>query len=101
MEIWHVIPAVGVATAALACGIRFSAVMTKTAVDDLGISRWLYPSAVVFGVLMLWDDAVVQPAWLQMLLFLVAPFVLGFGAHWLLVKQHQHRHPPVGRRTDD
>jgi hypothetical protein len=101
MNAWDVLPAVGVATVALACGVRFSAVMTKTAVDDFGISRWLYPGAIVFGVLMLWDDAVVQPAWLQMLLFLVAPFVLGFGAHRLLVKQRQHRHPPVGRRTDE
>lgn len=101
MSFWDVISAIAVAMVSLAYGVRFSSVLTKTVIDDLDASRWLYPGAIVFGVLMLWDDAVVQPAWLQMLLILVAPFVLGFVLHGLLVLRQRRGRPPGGLGSDE
>jgi hypothetical protein len=47
-------------------------------------AAFFYPGTIAFGVVILFDHPVTDPAWLQYPLLLAVPYTAGFGLHALL-----------------
>jgi len=86
MYIFNTGVAVALVVVTFFIGVRVHAVRTRATVDDGRISRYVYPAAFAFCSVALWKDPLFEPAWLQLLPFVVAPFIAGFVVRLLLTK---------------
>ncbi|MFJ2367791.1 hypothetical protein [Microbacterium sp. NPDC087665] len=103
MYIFNTGVAVALVVVTFFIGVRVHAVRTRATVDDGRVSRYVYPAAFAFCAVALWNDPLFEPAWLQLLPFVVAPFIAGFVVRLVLVKAESHRAtpPPSARSGGD
>ena len=100
MYIFNTGVAVALVVVTFFIGVRVHAVRTRATVDGGRVSRYVYPVVFAFCVVALWKDPLFEPGWLQPLLFVVAPFIVGFITRLLLVKAERHRETPPPARSE-
>jgi len=91
MNAWNLASAIGLVGVTLYLGMRVHAVRSRTAIGDTPASRYLYPAAVAFTSVWLWNDPLFEPAWLQLVLLILVPFAVGFVVHLMAFRRQRRR----------